>query len=95
MTAKLQPLAQLSMLLVQMEEELGLEELSHFEKQVLLAIVDCASNDNGAKLADIQNHKLTQEISRPSLFRALKQLEDSGHIEKLDRKRGRYIAVDT
>ena len=93
MTAKLQPLAQLSMLLSDMEQELGLEELSHFEKQVLLAIVDCASNDNGAKLADIQNHKLTQEISRPSLFRALKQLEETGQIAKLEGKRGRYVAV--
>ena len=94
MTAKLQPLAQLSMLLSDMEQELGLEELSHFEKQVLLAIVDCASNDNGAKLADIQNHQLTQEISRPSLFRALKQLEETGQIEKLEGKRGRYVAVN-
>jgi DNA-binding IscR family transcriptional regulator len=93
MTAKLQPLAQLSMLLSDMEQELGLEELSHFEKQVLLAIVDCASDANGAKLADIQNHKLTQEISRPSLFRALKQLEEAGQIEKLEGKRGRYVAI--
>jgi DNA-binding IscR family transcriptional regulator len=93
MTAKLQPLAQLSMLLSDMEQELGLQELSHFEKQVLLAVVDCASNAGGAQLADIQNHKLTQEISRPSLFRALKQLEETGQIEKLGGKRGRYVAI--
>jgi DNA-binding IscR family transcriptional regulator len=93
MTAKLQPLAQLSMLLADMEQELGLEELSHFEKQVLLAVVDCASDANGAQLVDIQNHKLTQEISRPSLFRALKQLEETGQIEKLEGKRGRYVAI--
>ena len=93
MTAKLQPLAQLSMLLSDMEQELGLEELSHFEKQVLLAVVDCASEANGAQLADIQKHKLTQEISRPSLFRALKQLEETGQIERLEGKRGRYVAI--
>ena len=93
MTAKLQPLAQLSMLLSDMEQEMGLEELGHFEKQVLLAVVDSASNANGARLADIQNHKLTLEISRPSLFRALKQLEEKGQIEKLEGKRGRYVAI--
>ncbi|MDC0343708.1 helix-turn-helix domain-containing protein [bacterium] len=94
MTAKLQPLAQLSMLLSDMEQELGLEELSHFEKQVLLAVVDCASEADSAQLADIQKHKLTQEISRPSLFRALKQLEETGQIERLGGKRGRYVAVN-
>ena len=93
MTAKLQPLAQLSMLLSDMEQELGLEELSHFEKQVLLAVVDCASETEGARLSAIQSHKLTQEISRPSLFRALKQLEETGQIEKLEGKRGRYVAI--
>lgn len=91
MTAKLQPQAQLSMLLSYMEQELGLEGLSYFEKQVLLAVVDCASDANGAQLADIQNHKLTQEISRPSLFHALKQLEETGQIEKLEGKRRLYI----
>lgn len=93
MTAKLQPLAQLSMLLADMEQELGLEDLSHFEKQVLLAIADCASSSSVAQLSDIQSHQLTQDISRPSLFRALKQLEDAGKIEKLAGRRGRYVAV--
>lgn len=94
MPPSLKPLAQLSMLLSDMEQELGLEELSHFEKQVLLAIVDCTSGSDGAQLSEIQSHPLTKDVSRPSLYRSLKQLEQAGKIQKFIGMRGRYFVID-
>lgn len=90
MSTTLAAIAKLNMLLAEMEEELQIDELSYGEKQVLLAIVDCVSETEIASLADIQNHPLTASISRPTLFRALKQLEENGQIRKLSGTRGRY-----
>ena len=77
-------------MLSQMEDDLGMGEMSISEKQVLMAVFDIQEKMGSAKTKTILNHDLTKNISRPSIFRALKQLENAKQIEKLDNKFASY-----
>ena len=77
-------------MLSKMEDDLGMGEMSISEKQVLMAVFDIQEKMGFAKTKTILNHDLTKNISRPSIFRALKQLENAKQIEKLDNKFASY-----
>ena len=90
MASRLEQLAKFNLLLKGMEEELHIDDLSTFEKQVLLAVASCAAENEVVKLSSIETHPLAEQISRPSFYRALKTLEESGKIKKMSGKRGYY-----
>jgi hypothetical protein len=72
------------------EEDLGLSDLGNIEKRVLLSIIEFHDQNGVASTAEILSHPLLATFSRPSLFRALKLLEETGRILKVSDKRGFY-----
>ena len=68
-------IAQLREVVMTMEKELGLSELSHNEKDVLYAVQSVLTLSNGvAKSDDIRSHDLVKTMSQPTFHRALKSL---------------------
>jgi DNA-binding transcriptional ArsR family regulator len=86
----LKQLANLRMLLAEMEQEVGLREIGSLEKSVLMSVADLAQDDHAATTKEILQHSLNTKYSRPSVFRALKTLEELEMIEKTGTKRGFY-----
>ena len=83
-------LVDLQMMVQGIEEDLGLSGLGNIEKKVLLSIIESYGKNGVASTAEILAHPLLNTFSRPSLFRALKLLEETGRISKVSDKRGFY-----
>ena len=90
MTTLFKTLVDLQMMVQGIEEDLGLSDLGSIEKRVLLSIVEFYDQNGVASTAEILAHPLLSSFSRPSLFRALKFLEETGRILKVSDKRGFY-----
>ena len=78
-----------------MEEDLGLDELSEVERNVLYAIKDLEKEHGTAKTGDLLSHNFTSKMSRISVFRSLKALEKCKKIRRKSSKRGEYILSST
>ena len=83
MAQKFNNLIDLVKIVTEMERDLGLNDISNSERNVLLAISDLENSEGIAKTKAILSHDLTVGISRPSIFRALAKLEK---LSKLSRK---------
>ncbi|MDG1430283.1 MAG: hypothetical protein P8L68_10870 [Paracoccaceae bacterium] len=85
--------AQLRELLLGMEQELGIGDLSQNEKDVLYAVQVAFNSVNGvAKSDDIRNHMLLQNMTQPTFHRSLKSLIQKGYVGHApDTKAGSYI----
>ena len=83
-------LVDLQMMVQGMEDDLGLSDLGNIEKRVLLSIVEFYGKNGVASTSEILAHPLLNAFSRPSLFRALKFLEETDRIFKVSNKRGFY-----
>jgi DNA-binding MarR family transcriptional regulator len=88
--------AQLRELLLGMEQELGIGELSQNEKDVLYAVqVAHNSNHNVAKSDDIRNQVLLSTMTQPTFHRSLKSLIKKGLVGHApNTKAGSYILVE-
>ena len=80
MTQKFNNLIDLVKIVNEMERDLGLNDISKSERNVLLAISDLENSEGVAKTKAILTHDLTVGISRPSVFRALAKLEKLGKL---------------
>ena len=71
-----------------LEEDLGLDGLTHTDQQVLASIV-LLSNDGQsvALLQGLKLHTLTKDIPMPSLYRSLKNLIECGIVLKVGSQR--------
>ncbi len=86
--------AKMRSMLLEMEKDLGLAELSEAQRDVLYAITLLSSKEGIANIDDIQAHELTQLISRPTLFRALNSLLEKNIIVRVGTERsGKYQVV--
>jgi len=90
MSNSLKALADLKLLVRQMETELGISDYSHLNRSLLMAVTDLHENNGRAATSDLIDHPLLSEFSRPSIFRALKALETFGDIKKVGLVRGFY-----
>lgn len=90
MSRLLQNLAKMQIMLANMETDLGIRDIGVIEKSVLSAIADLTEDAQLASTKEILAHPLNDVYSRPSLFRALKNLESLGRIRKGGEKRGLY-----
>ena len=88
-------LIDLKKLLTSMEEDFGLNELSEIERNVLYAIKDLEKEHGTAKTGDLLSHNFTSKMSRISVFRSLKALEQLKKIRRKSSKRGEYILSST
>jgi Fe2+ or Zn2+ uptake regulation protein len=93
MQTRILNLIDLKKVVQQIEKDLGLGSMSSHEKAVLLAISDLQQLDGVAKTKAILNHDLTVSISRPSIFRALKKLEEHGKLKRAGGSNGSYLTV--
>jgi CRP-like cAMP-binding protein len=95
MSSLLKNIAKMQIMLADMEAELGIRDIGAIEKSVLSAVADLAGDTPLVSTKDILQHPLNNAYSRPSLFRALKNLENLGKIAKGGEKRGLYtLAVE-
>ena len=94
MSSLLKNIAQMQIMLADMEAEIGIRDIGTIEKSVLITIVDLANDADLVHTKDILQHPLNNVYSRPSLFRALKNLESLGKIAKGGDKRGLYTLAN-
>lgn len=84
-------LASLRKLLFEMEVELGLVELSAVQRDVFYAARLTAGKTEFVRGEEVRLHPLLASISRPTFYRAVKDLEDAGYLSRTDSVRsGRY-----
>ena len=84
-------LIELKKLLSTMEKDFGLNFLSEMERNVLYAIKDLEKENGSAKTRHLLNHEFTANMSRISVFRSIKKLEELKKIQRKTSKRGVYI----
>ena len=94
MSSLLKNIAKMQIMLADMEAELGIRDIGAIEKSVLSSVADLAGNTALVSTKAILQHPLNSVYSRPSLFRALKNLESLGQIAKGGEKRGLYALID-
>lgn len=93
MSSLLKNIAKMQIMLADMEAEFGIRDIGAIEKSVLSSVADLAGDTTLVSTKDILQHPLNNVYSRPSLFRALKNLESLGKIAKGGKKRGLYTLV--
>ena len=93
MTQKFNNLIDLVKIVTEMERDLGLDDISNSERNVLLAISDLENSEGVAKTKAILSHDLTVGISRPSIFRALAKLEKLGKLSRKTDTNGAYELI--
>ena len=94
MSSLLQKVATLRVVLSELEKEIGIEDIGTIEKKVLLAIADLSSLHDVAEIKRIKEHPLISNVTQPSFYRALNNLQSMGKIKKVGIKRGVYAIVE-
>ncbi|MBI1219176.1 MAG: hypothetical protein GC186_11565 [Rhodobacteraceae bacterium] len=91
--ANIRSLAQLRALLLDMESELGLIDLTPVEKDVFYAISEVTIGEPPvARSEAIRSHPLTVTIPQATFHRAIRSLVDRGYIQHApDSRAGLYI----
>ena len=90
MTDSFASFSQLKKLLMLMEDDLGISNLTQDEKDVFAAAIDLSDNQKTVLSENIREHKLVAKISQATYFRTLSSLQEKGYMEKLEKKRGVY-----
>lgn len=87
--------AQLRELLLGMEQELGIGELSQNEKDVLYAVQIAFNTSTGvAKSDDIRSNVLLASMTQPTFHRSLKSLIKKGYVGHApNTKAGSYVLL--
>ena len=94
MSSLLQKIATLRVVLSEFEKEIGIEDIGTIEKKVLLAIADLSSFHDVAEIKRIKEHPLIYNVTQPSFYRALHNLQNMGKIKKVGIKRGVYAIIE-
>lgn len=90
--SEISKLTELRKLLLNMEQSMGLQELSSVERDIYYAASDHAISAGAVKTTALQEHALLVNVSRPTFFRALKSLQGKGYLEQCrNSTRGYYI----
>lgn len=75
-----QKLAALRHLLHDMEQELGLDQLSPTQRDILYAANLLAEDTGGFTTGQLRKHPITRGIAKPTFFRSLKVLLDNEFV---------------
>ena len=88
--------AQLRALLLGMERDLGLGDLSQNEKDVFYAVQSVIAGSEGiARSDDTESHSLVFEMTQPTFHRSLKNLLARGLLAHApSTKAGSYVATE-
>ncbi|KIC42700.1 hypothetical protein RA27_04935 [Ruegeria sp. ANG-R] len=91
----IEKIAQLKRLLMGMERDLGIDNLSTVQRNIVYAATLLSETSRTVGTEDIRQHELLDGVSRSAFFRALKDLVDTGYLQHTDgRKRSAYILSD-
>ncbi|WP_278924206.1 hypothetical protein [Pseudophaeobacter profundi] len=89
--SEISKLLELRKLLLDMEDSMGLQDLSTVERDIYYVANDHARSAGTVKTTTLQDHALLANVSRPTFFRALKSLQGKGYLEHCkDSVRGYY-----
>ena len=88
---KFNTFVQLKELMFAMEQDLGISELSEPEKCVFSCIVQASEAGELISTKSIEQHILTSNMSRPTLFRCIRQLLAKGIISQPSH--GKYLVA--
>ena len=84
--------AQLKQLLFGLEKDLGINELSTVQQNVLYATSLSRNGDEPIQTDDIRQHELLASVARSSFFKALKELVEAGYLRHVEGfKRSQYV----
>jgi hypothetical protein len=94
--SEISKLTELRKLLLDMEQSMGLQNLSSVERDIYYAASDHATSTGAGtgavKTTTLQEHRLLAQVSRPTFFRGLKSLLGKGYLEPCkESSRGYYI----
>ena len=90
---KLTYLAQLNLLVRSVEVDLGITEVSSSEKAILSAVsLLLKANSPEVSVQQLLEHELVADIPKPTVYRALRSLVDTGLLEKV--RFGRYSVAN-
>ena len=64
----------------EMETALGLSDLSELERSILEYIAFCQKNEQKVVSSELEDQAIFKDVSRASIFRALKNLKAGNHI---------------
>lgn len=76
--------ANLRKMLLLMEQDLGVADLSNDEKNLLAAITDQADEKGQFRSELVRTHSLVLEMSHGTFFRSLKKLAQKNFISKIN-----------
>ncbi|MCA0960714.1 hypothetical protein [Salipiger bermudensis] len=91
---KLTPIFELREMLRKLERDVGLEDLSRTERDVLLAahsLTSCV--DDEISTEQIRKHSLLEPVAQATLYRAIRTLLGYGLLEQTGQSRGRNYVV--
>lgn len=92
MPSFLDTLISMRKLVANMEDDLGVRDLSEAQKQIVIAAMELAQRSHEISSSDLQNHSLLAEMPRPTFFKSIKTLEKLGYLNRPSgTKRGVFI----
>ena len=94
MSSLLQKVASLRVVLSELEKEIGIEDIGTIEKKVLLAIADISNLYDVVEIKRVKDHPLISNVTQPSFYRALNNLQNMEKIKKVGIKRGFYAIIE-
>lgn len=87
--------AQLKQLLFGLEKDLGIQELSAVQQNILYAASLVSDSDHPIETDDIRNHQLLDTVARSTFFKALKSLVDEGYLRHVEgAQRSQYLLTE-
>ena len=94
--SKLSALFDLRCMLREMEQDVGLRDLTEMEMDVFLAAHAASGTEGSAITSDqIRRHELTSSLAQATYHRALRSLVAKGLIEKVQGYKARHYIVRT
>ena len=91
---KLSSILQLREMLRQLERDVGLEDLSRLERDVLLAAHGlCEQPGDVISSEQIRDHALVRSSAQATFYRAIRTLLDRGLLERADDTKARAYVV--
>ncbi|MEN8831913.1 hypothetical protein [Pacificibacter sp.] len=88
----LEKIARLKHLLQGMERDLGIDDLSSVQRNIVYAATLLSEASRTVATEDIRQHELLDGVSRSAFFRALRELVDTGYLKHTDgRQRSSYV----
>lgn len=87
--------AQLKRLLLGLERDLGIDDLSAVQQNILYAATLLSSGHGPIETDSIRNHELLKAVARSTFFKAIKELVDAGYLRHGDgAQRSRYLLTE-